>query len=94
LALFQVKNCTRKAPQYQLRWQDIDFSNGIVTIPRSKRGEARYVQINSTARAALLKLKNCSGDSAYMCPGLDHLRKRYSRQWFEEVTKTANIPLP
>ena len=26
-----------------------------------------------------------------MCPGLDHSRKRYSRQWFEEVTEKANI---
>jgi len=54
----------RRGEQYQLRRQDIDFSNGIITIPRSKPGEARYVQINSMARAALLKLKSRSGDSA------------------------------
>jgi hypothetical protein len=81
----------RRGEQYQLRWQDIDFSNGIITIPRNKHGEARYVQINATARAPLLMLKNRSGESAYVCPGLDHSRKRYSRQWFEEVTENANI---
>jgi len=26
-----------------------------------------------------------------VCPGLDHSPKKYSRQWFEEVTEKANI---
>ena len=81
----------RRGEQYQLRWQDIDFSNGVIRIPRSKHGEARYIQTNSTARAALLKLKERSREPGYVCPGLDNSRKRYSRQWFEEVTAKAKI---
>ena len=81
----------RRGEQYQLRWENIDFSNGIITIPRSKHGEARYIQINSTARAALLQLKERSGQAVHVCPGLDHSRKRYSRKWFEEVTEEAKI---
>jgi integrase len=81
----------RRGEQYQLRWQDIDLSNGIITIRRSKHGEARHIQINSVARAALLKLREHTGGPGYVCPGLDNSRKRYSRQWFEEVTEKAEI---
>jgi integrase len=81
---------TRAAPEHQ-RWQDIDLSNGIITIRRSKHGEARHIQINSAARAALLKLRERTGGPGYVCPGLDNSRKRYSRQWFEEVTEKAEI---
>jgi len=76
---------------HPLRWQDIDLANGIITIRRSKHGEARHVQINSVACAALLKLRDHSGEPGYVCPGRDNSRKRYSRQWFEEVTEKAKI---
>jgi len=81
----------RRGEQYQLCWQDIDVSNGIITIRRSKHGEARHIQINSVARAALLKLRERTCGPGFVCPGLDNSRKRYSRQWFEEVTEHASI---
>lgn len=81
----------RRGEQYHLRWENIDFSNGIITIPRSKHGEARYIQINSIARATLLKLKERSSEPGYVRLGLDNSRKRYSRQWFEDVTAEAKI---
>jgi integrase len=31
----------RRGEQFQLRWEDIDFSSGTITIRRSKHGEAR-----------------------------------------------------
>jgi len=33
----------RKAEFLGLRWRDVDFKAGVLTIPRSKNGEARHV---------------------------------------------------
>ncbi|PYN83753.1 MAG: hypothetical protein DMD96_00965 [Candidatus Rokuibacteriota bacterium] len=33
----------RKSEFLGLRWRDVDFKAGILTVPRSKNGEARHV---------------------------------------------------
>jgi len=81
----------RRGEQYRLRWQDVDFKRGILTIPRSKHGELRHIQINSVARAALLKLRQHGDGVGYVCPGLEGPRNRDWRRWFEEVLKKARI---
>ena len=43
----------RRAEQFQLRWRDVDFATGVLTIPRSKHGEVRRVPMNETVRAVL-----------------------------------------
>ena len=43
----------RKAEFLGLRWRDVDFKAGVVTVPRSKNGEARHVPMTSTVRAVL-----------------------------------------
>jgi len=81
----------RRGEQYRLRWQDVDLKNGILTIARSKHGEARRIQINSTARSALLKLRQCSDGVGYVCPGFQGSRNRDRRRWFEEVVEKAKL---
>ena len=46
----------RRGEQYSLRWQDVDPDRGIITIPRAKHGEKRWLPINSAARRALVAL--------------------------------------
>ena len=46
----------RRAEQFGLRWEHVDFTAGVLTIPRSKSGKARYVPMNATARATLRAL--------------------------------------
>ena len=58
----------RRGEQYRLRWQDVDLKNDILTITRSKHGEARRIQINSKARSALLKLREESRAWATFAP--------------------------
>ena len=82
----------RRGEQYQLRWQDVDLKNGILTIARSKHGEARRIQINSVARAALIKLREQSDGVGYVCSGFQGPRSRDWRRWFEEVVEKAEIP--
>lgn len=43
----------RQAEQFQLRWENVDFGTGIITVPRSKHGETRRVPMNDTVRAIL-----------------------------------------
>lgn len=81
----------RRGEQYRLRWQDVDLKNSIITIGRSKHGEARYIQINSTAKEALIKLREASGGIGYVCPGFQGPRKKDGRRWFEEIVRLAGI---
>jgi integrase len=82
----------RRGEQYRLRWQDVDLKQNILTIARSKHGEARYIQINSVARESLLKLRKRGDGLGYVCPGLEGPRNRDWRRWFEDVVSQAKIP--
>jgi integrase len=57
----------RRSEQFQLRWEDIDFATGIVTIPRSKHGGLRRVRMNDTVRE-LLRVRPSRLKSPYVFP--------------------------
>jgi len=46
----------RRGEEFGLRWEHVDFAAGVITIPRSKSGEARRVPMNDTVRAVLRDL--------------------------------------
>ncbi|MGC2852378.1 MAG: site-specific integrase [Candidatus Acidiferrum sp.] len=81
----------RRGEQYRLRWQDVDLKHGIITIPLSKHGEARHIQINSVARAALLRLRERADGVGYVCPGYEGPRKRDWRHWFADAVEKAQV---
>ena len=81
----------RRGEQYRLRWQDINFQLGIITIPRSKNGERRYIPMNSTARAALEVLNQRKDDGGYVIPGDAGQRNKDPRRTFKAAVKEAGI---
>lgn len=81
----------RRGEQYGLRWQDVDFKRGIITIPRSKHGEVRHIQMNSVARAALQTLRQLSDGLGYVCPRFQGPQSRDAREWFNQVLNQAEI---
>jgi integrase len=81
----------RRGEQYGLRWQDVDFKRAIITIPRSKHGEVRHIQMNSVARAALQTLRQVGDGLGYVCPRFNGLKSREAREWFNQVLKQAKI---
>jgi len=81
----------RRGEQFRLRWQDIDLKRGIITVPVSKHGQARRIQINSTARTALLRLRERGDGVGYVCPGYEGPRKRDWRHWFEDAMEKAQL---
>jgi len=43
----------RRSEQFNLRWENVDFGTGLITMPRSKHGETRRVPMNDTVREIL-----------------------------------------
>lgn len=43
----------RQSEQFHLQWENVDFTTGILTVPRSKHGGARCVPMNDTVRDIL-----------------------------------------
>ena len=67
LVAFAIHTGLRQGEQFGLRWENIDFANGIITIPRSKSGKVRRVPMNDTVRAVLRDLPS-RARSAYVFP--------------------------
>ena len=81
----------RRGEQYGLRWQNVDFKRGIITIPRSKHGEVRHIQINTVARTALQTLRQLGDNLGYVCPRSQGPESREAREWFNQVLDHAKI---
>ncbi|HVB35396.1 MAG TPA: site-specific integrase [Patescibacteria group bacterium] len=73
----------RRGEQYGLRWQDIDIERSLITIPRSKHGEKRWLPINSAARRALDLLRE-QGHGLRVCGPR-------GRRWFDRAVQAAGI---
>jgi integrase len=82
----------RRGEQYRLRWEDVNFRLGFITIPRSKHGERRYIPINSSARVALEMLQQQTDGSGYVIPGPNGPRNKDPRRTFEAAVKQSGIP--
>jgi integrase len=81
----------RRGEQYGLRWQDVDLKRGIITIPRSKHGEVRHIQINSIARLALKTLRQVTDGLGFVCPRYKGPKSRDARGWFNQVLTQSKI---
>ena len=46
----------RRAEQFDLTWEHVDFNANVLTIPRTKAGRVRRVPMNSLVRALLRSL--------------------------------------
>jgi integrase len=50
---FALNTGLRRGEQFNLRWEHVNLANRVLTIPRSKHGGSRHVQLNDTAMAIL-----------------------------------------
>jgi len=81
----------RLSEMYGLTWENVNLAGRILTIPRSKNGERRYVRLNSVATATLVTLAgrgNSSGRVIRNAQGEPLCGPRY---WFERALCTAGI---
>ena len=82
----------RRGEQYTCDWSWVDFDKRIVTVPRSKHGEKRYVYLNDAALAALRVLWQFSQGCGKV---FGHLYRangtKGPREWFESALAAVNV---
>jgi site-specific recombinase XerD len=75
----------RRSEQYGMQWEAVDLQNRIITVPRSKHGEVRYVQMNSRVAVILSALKDASVSTGNV------FSLRSPRSWFDPAVKAARL---
>lgn len=56
MVILAVNTGMRKAEIRYLKWQDVDFHRGIITLHYTKNGETRRIPLNNTARVTLMQI--------------------------------------
>jgi site-specific recombinase XerD len=69
----------RSSEQYGLEWTSVNFERRLLTIPRSKHGEERHIQLNAAAISTLKSLLPNMERSNFVFRGVQN-----SRYWFEK----------
>jgi site-specific recombinase XerD len=84
----------RRGELFSLRWDEIDFTTNVLTIPRTKAGRTRHVPMNANVRSILGTLES-RGRSPYVLPSakgstpLD--AHNFVRRVFRPALKRAGI---
>ncbi|MBC2735883.1 MAG: site-specific integrase [Desulfobacteraceae bacterium] len=82
----------RKGEIFKLRWDDIDFRRGFITMLDPKGGKDSMIPLNAAARAVFESIEQ--GDSEYVFPGRfpgTHLTA--CKKSFARIAKAAEFPL-
>lgn len=74
----------RLSEQYTARWQDVDFEHSTLTVPCDKGGRTSHVRLNAAAIASLLRLRERTEKTGYVCG-----RAAGATDWFERCLKAA-----
>ena len=84
--------CTgmRRGELFKLKWVDIDFERGYITIRAPKGGKYQIIPLNQTAREVLES--HPRGDSLFVFPGRGGLqRTRYPKR-IDAIRERAGLP--
>ncbi len=82
----------RLSEMYNLKWQDVDVSNRVLAVIRSKNGEMRHAPMNSVVMAAFETLrKGRDSHSGYVFLNANGERLTGPRYWFEPAIRKAKI---
>jgi site-specific recombinase XerD len=80
----------RRNELWRLRWQDVNFQAGLLTVREAKNGQARHIPLNMVAEKALLTLSR-RGTGEYVLPGPADRTPRTWDRWFERCVRAAGI---
>ncbi len=82
----------RKSEFLGLRWKDLDFKAGVLTIPLSKHGEARHVPMTSAVRTILARRPRSLDATALVFPNsLGNTDFHWAEKDFPEAVAGAEI---
>ncbi len=82
----------RRSEMYSATWPNVDLEHHVLTVPRAKHGETRYVTLNSTATAMLEFLKAKSGDDEHVFVSMrTNVPLKGNRHWFDDAVEQAGV---
>jgi integrase len=79
----------RRGEIFGLRWQDIDFDNGVIHLPKTKSGDKKEIPINKQARAIL---EAHPRTSEYVFPGKNGKQRVSIYPALRRIRKAAELP--
>jgi integrase len=87
-----VQTGLRKSEFLGLRWRDVDFKAGVLTIPRSKNGETRHVPMTSEVRAIVTHLPRPLNSLGLVFPNsVGGVDLRWAEKTFPGAVSAAGI---
>lgn len=81
----------RQGEQYGLTWDRVDFDQRLITIPLSKHGDPRYIELNDAAIDALRRAEELANGSPHVFLNCFGEKLSKPREWFEPAIKKAGI---
>jgi integrase len=82
----------RRSELLGLRWRDVDFKGGVLTIPQTKNGEARHVPMTSTVRTILSGRPRSLDGGALVFPNAEgHRDLRWAKKTVPGAFRAAQI---
>ena len=82
----------RRSELLGLRWRDLDYRAGVLTVPKSKNGDARHVPMTTTVRAILARRPRSLDASALVFPNTEgHCDLRWAKKTFPAALRAAKI---
>ncbi len=89
---FLIHTGLRRSEFLGLRWRDVDFKAGVLTIPRSKSGKARHVHANSVVRDILMKRpRSLDREALVFANSEGHKDFRWTDKTFPTALRAAKI---
>jgi integrase len=83
----------RAGEQFSLKWPQVDMERRMITLPKTKNGTVRHIDINSIALAAFRDLKARAGASEDVFPSRRNKGEALvsAKGWFNPALKEAKI---
>lgn len=81
----------RQGEQYNMVRKDIDLERRLITIPRSKHGGIRHIELNDVAITARLQANAQGNGSEHVFLNRYGQKLSKPREWFEATVKKAGI---
>ena len=84
----------RRKEQYTLRWNQVNMERQMLTLPKTKNGEVRYIDLNSVAMDAFraLKVARTDGNALVFPSGrIEGEALQGARGWFDSALEGAQI---
>ncbi len=81
----------RRSEQFGLTWDGVDFERRVLTVLRSKNGEARHIPLNDAAIVALRTVQAYKNGSPYVFLAGNGTRLCSPRFWFDAAVEAAGL---